>query len=425
MYIMKNIKVYSTLFLFILGLASCSSDDDFTEVTPAPTADFSLEAVGDNPQLISFTNMSVEAEEFIWDFGDGVGVSTQKHPSYQYVSAGNYTVILTAVNEENTSTYSQEVSVLGIPSVGFTFEVDEEDPLSIYFTNQSQNVTQYEWNFGDGSEISSEATPSHTYAETGTYTVTLSAAGAGGAAEGSLEVEVKDAQPAFSAIYILGDASESVWNIGTPAAFTQSESDPFTFVYQGILISGNLKFSTFTGDWCDGQWINATENGASITEASTFIITQGCDGPDNQWQVTEETQGRYRITVNLQNETVHFEAKNAPYSELYLIGDASENIWNIGSPAVGFTQSNTDPFIFTYQGPLSPGEFKISTYSGDWCDADWLHPTQADAAPASGNFEAHLGCTGPDYKWKITEETQGEYLITINLYEETIHFEAL
>lgn len=421
---MKNIKIFSILSLFVFGLNSCSSDDDFTEVIPEPTADFSFEAVTDNPQLISFTNMSVDAEEFMWDFGDGVGVSTQKHPSYEYAAAGSYTVQLTAVNGENTSTYSEEVSVVGVPSAAFSYEVDEEDLFTIHFDNQSQNVTQYSWDFGDDSEVSTEAAPSHTYAETGTYTVTLTATGAGGTAETAMEVEVKDAQPAFNAIYIVGDASESDWNIGAPVAFTQSESDAFTFVYEGLLTSGNLKFSTFTGDWCDGQWLNAAENGTSVTEASTFIVTQGCDGPDNQWQVTEETQGRYRITVNLADETVNFEKQNAPYSELYLIGDASENDWNIGSPEVGFTQSSTDPFIFTYQGQLSPGEFKIATYTGDWCDGDWLHPTQADASPEAGIFENHLGCTGPDHKWRITEETQGEYLITVNLLDETIAFEA-
>ena len=421
---MKNLNIFSILILFVVGLNSCSSDDDFTAETPEPTADFSFEAVPDNPQLISFTNLSVDADEFMWDFGDETGVSTQKHPSYQYTSAGNYTVKLTAMNGDNTSTYSQEVTVVGIPSAAFSFEVDEEDPLTIHFENQSQNVTQYSWDFGDGSEISSEASPSHTYAKTGIYTVTLTATGAGGTAETSMEVEVKDAQPAFSNIYIVGDASESGWNIGSPAAFTQSTTDPFVFVYEGVLSPGNIKFSTFTGDWCDGQWINAAENGTSVTAASGFIITQGCDGPDNQWQVTEETQGRYRITVNLADETVNFEEQDAPYSELYLIGDATENGWNIGSPTAGFTQSSSDPFIFTYQGQLNPGEFKISTYTGDWCDADWLHPTQADASPEAGNFEAHLGCTGPDHKWRITEDNQGEYLITVDLYEGIINFEA-
>lgn len=421
---MKNIKGLSLLFAFVLGFNSCSSDDDFTAEAPDPTADFSFEAVPDNPQLISFTNLSVDAEEFSWDFGDEVGMSTQKHPSYEYASAGSYTVILTAVNGENTSSYFQEVSVVGVPTVSFTYEVDAEDPLTIHFENQSENVAEYVWDFGDGSEGSSETAPSHTYAETGTYTVTLTATGAGGSAEASMEVELKDAQPAFSNVYIVGDASESGWNIGSPVAFSQIESDPFVFIYEGVLSPGNLKFSTYTGDWCDGQWLNASENGKSISEASTFIITQGCEGPDNQWQVTEETQGRYRITLDLAEETVNFEEQNAPYSELYLVGDASENDWNPGTPEAGFTQSNTDPFIFTYRGVLTPGEFKISTYTGDWCDADWLHPTQSDASPEAGTVEAHLGCTGPDYKWRITEENQGEYLITVNLFDETINFEA-
>lgn len=421
---MKNIKIFFTLFFPVLGLTACSSDDNPTEVTPEPTAEFSFESVADNPQLISFTNLSVDAVEYMWDFGDEVGVSTQKHPSYEYASAGNYTVILTALNGENSSTYTEEVSVVGIPTATITYEVDEEDPLTIHFGNESQNVTEYSWDFGDGSGVSTEAAPSYTYAETGVYTVTLTATGAGGTTETSLDVEVKNAQPDFNELYIVGDASESGWNIGTPAAFTQSESNPFIFVYEGILSPGNIKFSTFTGEWCDGQWLNASVNGTSVAEASTFIITQGCDGPDNQWNVTEETQGRYKITVNIENETINFEAQNAPYSQLYLIGDASENGWNIGSPAVGFTQSSTDPFIFTYQGQLNSGEFKIATYTGDWCDANWLHPTEADASPQTGNFEAHLGCTGPDYKWRVTEGNEGEYLITVNLYDGTINFEA-
>lgn len=421
---MKNLKVLSILFVFVFGLNSCSSDDDdFTAETPDPTAEFSFEPVPDNPQLISFKNLSVDADEFLWDFGDEAGVSTQKHPSYQFSSAGNYTVTLTALKGGNSSTYSEEINVVGIPSAGFTFETDEEDPLTIHFENQSQNVTQYSWDFGDGSEVSSETAPSHTYAEIGIYLVTLTATGDGGTAEASMEVEVKNAQPVFSDLYIVGDASESGWNIASPAGFTQSESDPFVFIYDGVLTPGSIKFSTFTGNWCDGQWLNAAENGTSVTAASAFIVTQGCDGPDNQWQVTQQTQGRYRITVNLADETVNFEEQNAPYSELYLIGDASENGWNIGSPAVAFTQDSTDPFIFTYNGTLTPGEFKISTYTGDWCDADWLHPTQADAAPQPGSYTSHLGCTGPDYKWRITEETQGEYLVTVNLYDGTINFE--
>lgn len=43
------------------------------------------------------------------------------------------------------------------------------------FTNQSVRSTQYEWNFGDGSAISTAASPIHSFTATGTYTVTLKA----------------------------------------------------------------------------------------------------------------------------------------------------------------------------------------------------------------------------------------------------------
>lgn len=324
---MKNIKILSLFLLSIFALNSCSSDDDFTGQTPEPTAEFTFEVVPDNPLLISFTNLSTDAKEFAWDFGDETEGSTQKHPSYQFATAGEYTVSLTAINGDNSSTYSQEIKIVGVPSADFSYEVDGDDSLTIHFENQSQNVNSYEWNFGDGSEISTEVAPSHTYTEIGTYTVTLTATGDGGTDEISIEVEVKDAQPAFNAVYIVGDASESGWNIESPHALTQSESNPFVFTYEGVLAPGKLKFSTFTGDWCDGQWLNASEDGTAVTEVSSIIVTQGCEGPDNQWQVTEETQGRYTITIDLEDETISFEAQNAPYSELYLIGDASENGW--------------------------------------------------------------------------------------------------
>ncbi|GBL35407.1 xanthomonalisin [Filimonas sp.] len=43
------------------------------------------------------------------------------------------------------------------------------------FTNQSLRSTQYEWNFGDGSSISTTPSPVHNYTAIGTYTVTLKA----------------------------------------------------------------------------------------------------------------------------------------------------------------------------------------------------------------------------------------------------------
>ena len=55
------------------------------------------------------------------------------------------------------------------PTADFEYTVDA---LKVTFTNKSANATSYKWDFGDG-ENSKEASPVHTYAAAGTYTVKL------------------------------------------------------------------------------------------------------------------------------------------------------------------------------------------------------------------------------------------------------------
>ncbi len=59
----------------------------------------------------------------------------------------------------------------------FTVVNDDIDGFKVNITNDSENATSYEWNFGDESAIGtqSDATFSYTYAAAGTYTITLTA----------------------------------------------------------------------------------------------------------------------------------------------------------------------------------------------------------------------------------------------------------
>lgn len=56
------------------------------------------------------------------------------------------------------------------PSAAFTTSANE---LVVNTSNTSTVAIAYSWNFGDGSPVSTEASPSHTYAANGTYTITL------------------------------------------------------------------------------------------------------------------------------------------------------------------------------------------------------------------------------------------------------------
>lgn len=60
----------------------------------------------------------------------------------------------------------------------------------VLFTNLSQNADSYEWNFGDGSAISTEETPTHQFPNEGSFTVTLTATRCGQVSQYEVLVDV-------------------------------------------------------------------------------------------------------------------------------------------------------------------------------------------------------------------------------------------
>ncbi|WP_196214027.1 cobaltochelatase subunit CobN [Methanolobus vulcani] len=67
-----------------------------------PIAGFSIDKTsGETPLSIQFTDQSLNAESWFWDFGDGSN-STDKNPSHTYLSEGTFTVELTVTNSEGS-----------------------------------------------------------------------------------------------------------------------------------------------------------------------------------------------------------------------------------------------------------------------------------------------------------------------------------
>jgi hypothetical protein len=80
------------------------------------------------------------------------------------------------------------------PTANFTYSENSSQDRYFNFTNSSTMADRYQWNFGDGSEVSTATSPTHKYSSSGLYTVTLSAFGVTGE-EGKSEYSIKITVP--------------------------------------------------------------------------------------------------------------------------------------------------------------------------------------------------------------------------------------
>lgn len=153
-------------------------------------ADFRFDVLDSKPPYeVKFQNTSVNADIFLWNFGDpGAGaknnLSNKPSPQFKYKQSGTYKVELTAKSSVSglSDVMTKEI-VLEAPKnpvVGFVFSLSTDiAPTVAVFKNTSVNATSFSWNFGDpvsgGQNTSNEANPAHTYTKPGKYEVVLTA----------------------------------------------------------------------------------------------------------------------------------------------------------------------------------------------------------------------------------------------------------
>jgi PKD repeat protein len=169
------------------GLINITTKQIVVNESVIPVADFTYDPItGDVPLTVQFTEKSENAETFNWDFGDGAN-STEHSPMHTYSTAGTYTVNLTVSNENGTASKVAAITVLEksvqvLPVSNFTSNLSEGyAPLSVQFTDLSENAVSFNWDFGDGVN-SIEQNPIYTYSAAGIYTVTLTVSNENGTA---------------------------------------------------------------------------------------------------------------------------------------------------------------------------------------------------------------------------------------------------
>jgi PKD repeat protein len=155
-------------------------------ITP-PVAGFTtVPASGDAPLTVQFTDQSLRAATYAWDFdNDGTVDSTVASPTYTYSTPGVYTVKLTVTNAGGSDDEVKDSYITvrtPLPTAAFVANATAGyAPLTVQFTDQSLRAATYAWDFdNDGTVDSTVASPTYTYSTPGVYTVKLTVTNAGG-----------------------------------------------------------------------------------------------------------------------------------------------------------------------------------------------------------------------------------------------------
>ncbi|MCW5907959.1 MAG: PKD domain-containing protein [Chitinophagales bacterium] len=146
------------------------------DVFPPLTADFTVSntCVGDSTWLKDATP-TFSVVSWLWNFGDFSPFSNKQNPKHKYNTAGTYTVTLTVENAIGCKDdVTKQVSIVNKPTANFGNLITCEDrfytPLD---SSTANNDTISAWRWTISGNNYNGKTPSHLFADTGSYSVKL------------------------------------------------------------------------------------------------------------------------------------------------------------------------------------------------------------------------------------------------------------
>ena len=329
--------------LTITTSTGCTDDTTIinaVRVGSAPVADFSASPIpvcANEP--VQFTNLSVPADEWLWDFGDG-GSSILPNPIHQFSDTGFFTIRLIAYNNGCADTIIKTNYIYVLPPVAaFNITPDCSNRLRFTFTDQSILPLTWDWDFGDATS-STIQNPVHIFPALGPYNVRLIVTN-GGCADTLIQVvNAIDESPDFFADIV-----------------TACRVATIPFHATGI---NTANIVNYFWDFGDGSTLNATVPDTSHTyiNSGTYTITltvtdlNGCtntriisnyiriNGPVAGFNASNTT-GCSGMTVTF-NDLSTTDGMNAITNWQFDFGDGV--IQNFSGPPFQHTYNTTDSF---------------------------------------------------------------------------------
>ncbi|MCB0166104.1 MAG: PKD domain-containing protein [Anaerolineae bacterium] len=254
-----------------------TSQANVTITNAAPTANISGPTNGDEGEDITFDGRGSsdpgpnDTLSYNWDFGDG-GTASGPTASHQYRDNGRFDVTLTVTDKDGASdSTSISITINNVAptaNAGGPYGGDDEAPagVTIVFDGSGSSdpgvddTLTYQWTFGDGSPPDTGPVVSHTYLDSGSYTVRLTVSDDDGDTNtDTILVVINNLPPTADA----GGPYDTT--VDTPVELTGSGSDipadlPLTYEWD---LDNNGTFETA------GQTVDFTE---STTGTYTIVL---------------------------------------------------------------------------------------------------------------------------------------------------------
>ena len=211
-------------------------------------------------ETIYLTAQGQEGASYSWS-GPGGFTSSQQNPTRPNCTlnmAGQYTCTITVGNQTNSAT-TEAVVIYPMPTANFNFTTvcvgTPTQFTSTSTTNPSgQSIQNYSWNFGDG-QTGSGQNPTHTYANAGSYQVTLTV-GCGGHCTSQITKTVQVfGQPTSNFTY-------TTVCKGNPTQFTSTATAP-----------PGQQISSYQWSFGDGQTGSGQSVSHTYAEAGNYQVT--------------------------------------------------------------------------------------------------------------------------------------------------------
>ena len=336
-----------------------------------PTASFSASTNGLTVKVDA--SASVDNDEngngiitYQWTWGDGQSENTfSPNTSHTYANEGSPTISLVVVDDEDTPSSAVEDTVTVTrpstnqpPEAAFSASINGYAlTLSNSSSDPNGDSLTYSWDFGDGNS-SSDRNPSHTYADHGNYTISLSVTDPDGLEDSNTKTVLANMAPEVSV-----SANPGSGNDGDTISLTANATDDDSIA---------------TYDWDFGDGSQTEDGGASLDHQ--FNLTNGVKSKDFIVTVTAtDSDGE---TTEAQT-TVSIVAPNIP------------PVADITNPSDGASFEAGTSIAFS--GTASDDDGTISSRTWDFGDGQTANGTNASHSyDTAGDYTVQFTATDSD-----------------------------